>query len=49
MIADGETGSDEKKEAINNSYGWLEEIEMPESSQMDGIEYLGPPIVETAF
>ncbi|CAJ2637314.1 unnamed protein product [Trifolium pratense] len=30
----------------NESYGWLEEIEMPENSQMDGIEYLGPPIIE---
>ncbi|KAK7855731.1 plant cysteine oxidase 3, partial [Quercus suber] len=26
----------------SDSYGWLEEIEMPENSQMDGIEYLGP-------
>ncbi|XP_057437751.1 plant cysteine oxidase 2-like [Lotus japonicus] len=33
----------------NDSYAWLEEIEMPENSQMDGIEYLGPPITETAF
>lgn len=24
------------------SYGWLEEIEIPESSKMDGIVYLGP-------
>ncbi|XP_027916613.1 plant cysteine oxidase 2-like isoform X1 [Vigna unguiculata] len=24
------------------SYAWLEEIEMPENSEMDGIEYLGP-------
>lgn len=28
------------------SYGWLEEIVMPENSQMDGIEYLGPQIME---
>ncbi|XP_065851778.1 plant cysteine oxidase 2-like [Euphorbia lathyris] len=27
-------------------YGWLEEIEMPENSEMTGIEYLGPQIVE---
>nr|KYP70098.1 2-aminoethanethiol dioxygenase [Cajanus cajan] len=26
----------------NDSYAWLEEIEMPEKSKMDGIEYLGP-------
>ncbi|KAL2575750.1 hypothetical protein GLYMA_16G037600v4 [Glycine max] len=26
----------------NDSYAWLEEIEMPENSEMDGIEYLGP-------
>ncbi|CAO2820282.1 unnamed protein product [Amaranthus hypochondriacus] len=25
-----------------HSYGWLEEIEIPESSKMDGIVYLGP-------
>ncbi|THG16995.1 plant cysteine oxidase 1-like isoform X2 [Camellia sinensis] len=34
------------KEGVGDSYGWLEEIEMPEDSQMDGIEYLGPPISE---
>ncbi|XP_050235486.1 plant cysteine oxidase 2-like [Mercurialis annua] len=28
------------------SYGWLEEIEMPENSKMDGIVYLGPQIIE---
>ncbi|KAG6642842.1 hypothetical protein CIPAW_09G168800 [Carya illinoinensis] len=27
-------------------YGWLEEIELPENSKMDGIEYLGPQIIE---
>lgn len=32
----------------NDTYGWLEEIEMPQESQMDGIKYLGPPIIETA-
>lgn len=26
-------------------YGWLEEIEMPEDSEMDAIQYLGPQIV----
>jgi len=45
-IADGEIA--ELKEE-NESYGWLEEIEMPENSQMDGIEYLGPPIIETSL
>ncbi|KAI9093702.1 hypothetical protein K1719_027151 [Acacia pycnantha] len=30
----------------NGRFGWLEEIERPENSQMDGIEYLGPPIIE---
>ncbi|PKI69174.1 hypothetical protein CRG98_010441 [Punica granatum] len=30
------------------SYGWLEEIDMPENSQMDGIEYLGPQVMETS-
>lgn len=27
-------------------YGWLEEIEMPENSRMDGIQYLGPQIMD---
>ncbi|XP_022154504.1 plant cysteine oxidase 1-like isoform X2 [Momordica charantia] len=34
------------KEEEGESYGWLEEIEMPENSHMDGIEYLGPQIIE---
>lgn len=29
-------------------YGWLEEIEMPEESEMDGIEYLGPQVIESS-
>ncbi|XP_061343364.1 plant cysteine oxidase 2-like [Gastrolobium bilobum] len=33
----------------NDRYAWLEEIEMPENSQMDGIEYLGPPITDSTF
>ncbi|XP_057984264.1 plant cysteine oxidase 1-like [Malania oleifera] len=28
-------------------YGWLEETELPEESQMNIIEYLGPQIIET--
>ncbi|CAL0322815.1 unnamed protein product [Lupinus luteus] len=32
-----------------SSYMWLKEIEMPENSKMDGIEYKGPPITETPF
>ncbi|CAI0384851.1 unnamed protein product [Linum tenue] len=35
-----------KKEEEGREYGWLEEVEMPEESQMDGIEYLGPQVVE---
>ncbi|OIV90080.1 hypothetical protein TanjilG_01534 [Lupinus angustifolius] len=42
----GEIG--ERKEE-NDSYGWLEEIEVPENSEMDWIEYLGPPITETTL
>ncbi|KAI9124018.1 hypothetical protein K1719_005318 [Acacia pycnantha] len=34
-----EVGEEEK-----DGYGWLEEIEMPENSQIDGIEYRGPPV-----
>lgn len=33
----------------DDSYALLEEIEMPENCQMDGIEYLGPPIDDTMF
>ncbi|XP_027359364.1 plant cysteine oxidase 2-like [Abrus precatorius] len=44
--ADGESA---KAKEENDSFGWLEEIEMPENSQMDGIEYLGPPIIESAL
>ncbi|CAL0299217.1 unnamed protein product [Lupinus luteus] len=40
-IAEGKEGKD--------SYGWLEEIEVPENSEMDWIEYMGPPITETTF
>lgn len=28
-------------------YGWLEEIDDPEESEMNGIEYMGPQIIET--
>jgi hypothetical protein len=38
-----------KVKAKNDSYALLEEIEMPENCQMDGIEYLGPPINDTDF
>ncbi|KAK6942458.1 Cysteine oxygenase/2-aminoethanethiol dioxygenase [Dillenia turbinata] len=30
------------------NYGWLEEIEMPEESEMDYIPYLGPQIMEAS-
>ncbi|KAJ1409107.1 RmlC-like cupin domain superfamily [Sesbania bispinosa] len=43
---DEEIGNEMKDK--NDSYAWLEEIEVPENSEMDGIEYLGPPITETA-
>ncbi|XP_048235902.1 plant cysteine oxidase 2-like [Ricinus communis] len=43
-ISNGEMKLTEEE---GNSYGWLEEIEMPENSQMDGIRYLGPQIVES--
>lgn len=26
------------------SYGWLEEVEIPKESEMDGIEYMGPQV-----
>ncbi|KAL8483828.1 hypothetical protein ACS0TY_026497 [Phlomoides rotata] len=32
------------KEDLGSCYRWLEEIEIPRESEMDGIEYMGPPI-----
>lgn len=34
-------------EEEGEGHGWLEEIEVPENSHMDGIEYLGPQIIDT--
>ncbi|KAK4787025.1 hypothetical protein SAY86_010858 [Trapa natans] len=34
----------QEKEGLEECYGWLEEIDLPENSHIDGIEYLGPPI-----
>ncbi|KAI5659626.1 hypothetical protein M9H77_28419 [Catharanthus roseus] len=36
------------KEEEDSSYGWLEEIEMPEESEMDVIKYLGPKVADAA-
>ncbi|KAA8518369.1 hypothetical protein F0562_015748 [Nyssa sinensis] len=38
-LSNGET---EVEQEEGNCYGWLEEIEMPEESEMNWIEYLGP-------
>ncbi|BBH06950.1 Protein of unknown function D [Prunus dulcis] len=35
-------------EGNGDCYGWLEEIEMPENSEMDKIPYLGPQVTETS-
>lgn len=32
------------KDELGCCYGLLEEIEIPRESEMDGIEYMGPPI-----
>lgn len=40
MIYPAERIGEMKEE--NERYAWLEEIEVPENSEMDGIEYLGP-------
>lgn len=42
------SNGDKSVEKDGDNYGWLEEIEMPEESQMYGIPYLGPQIVETS-
>lgn len=41
IYADGENSVNEEEVEC---YRWLEEIEVPENSQMDEIEYLGPQI-----
>ncbi|XVF06656.1 hypothetical protein REPUB_Repub06bG0069000 [Reevesia pubescens] len=43
---DGETRMSEED---GDNFGWLEEIEVPENSKMDRIEYLGPRIIETSY
>ncbi|PQQ09726.1 CTP synthase-like [Prunus yedoensis var. nudiflora] len=35
-------------EGNGDCYGWLEEIEMPENSELDKIPYLGPQVNETS-
>ncbi|XP_047318844.1 plant cysteine oxidase 2-like [Impatiens glandulifera] len=37
-----------KEEEGDCRYGWLQEIEPPEDAEMDGIEYLGPPVVDVS-
>ncbi|CAI9268175.1 unnamed protein product [Lactuca saligna] len=37
------SGEERKRE----DYWWLEEIEVPKESEMEGIEYMGPRIIET--
>ena len=49
MIINHVDGEAAEVKEESDSYGWLEEIEMPENSRMDGIEYLGPQITETAL
>lgn len=41
-FSNGKTRVSEEK---SDCFGWLEEIEVPESSEMDRIEYLGPRII----
>lgn len=36
-----------KTEDDGHRYGWFEEIEMPQESEMEGIPYLGPQIDES--
>lgn len=35
------------EEREREGYWWLEEIEVPKESEMEGIEYMGPRIIET--
>ncbi|XWS64890.1 hypothetical protein CRYUN_Cryun05aG0043000 [Craigia yunnanensis] len=44
-FSNGETTVSEEE---RDYYGWLEEIEVPENSQMDRIKYSGPQIIETS-
>ncbi|OMO70395.1 hypothetical protein COLO4_28624 [Corchorus olitorius] len=43
----GETAVVSEEEG--DQFGWLEEIEVPENSEMDRIEYLGPQIIEPCY
>ncbi|XP_021282688.1 plant cysteine oxidase 2-like [Herrania umbratica] len=43
----GETTLSEEDEG--DRFGWLEEIQVPENSQMDRIEYLGPQVAENSL
>ncbi|KAH7512886.1 hypothetical protein FEM48_Zijuj12G0137800 [Ziziphus jujuba var. spinosa] len=45
-FSNGEIGGQVSKEEGEDCYAWLEEIEMPENSHMDGIEYLGPQVMD---
>ncbi|XP_075516156.1 plant cysteine oxidase 2-like [Primulina tabacum] len=42
VLSDGEEFTEVKNEG--RGYGWLEEIEIPQESEMDVIEYMGPKI-----
>lgn len=44
--ADGTCDQEKDHDHRSSNYGWLEEIEIPEESHMDGIEYLGPQIID---
>ncbi|KAI9121194.1 hypothetical protein K1719_008227 [Acacia pycnantha] len=41
---ESEVGEEEK-----DGYGWLEEIEIPENFQIEGIEYRGPPVIDPSL
>ncbi|KAL8152416.1 hypothetical protein V2J09_010176 [Rumex salicifolius] len=45
------TGDTELGDSLreDDKYAWLEEIEMPEDSRMDGIQYMGPQIIENLW
>ncbi|XP_043699246.1 plant cysteine oxidase 2-like isoform X2 [Telopea speciosissima] len=42
-------GSAREPKEGDDCYGWLEEIEMPKDLKMEGVEYLGPQIIDTVY
>lgn len=40
------TGNDSAQQGTYDHLRWLEEIDIPKNLKMDGVEYLGPQIID---